>query len=184
MPSGLFFSKREKKYSVWPAEHTRVNPSHAGTNPIIHDLVSVKPSDTKWNRVTPKWHQVTPSETEWGQSETKWHQVKPSDTKWHQVKPSETEWRNTESEWNRVTPSDTEWHQVNLSDTKWTQVTPSASSSEAEPRVQQKHQSVSTKTTVPKHTWSLKHTLHTSGSTVCENTPEYARTKTKTRDTL
>jgi len=63
---------------------------------------------------------------------------------------------------------------------------PSASSSDAEPRVQQKqqfHQNYRTETP-PKHTWSLKHTLHTSGSTVCENTPEHARTKTKTSDTL
>ena len=81
-----FFSLKGEKYSVRPAEHTRVNPSHAGTNPRIHDyLVLVKPSDIKWNRVTRKWHQVTPSETEWGRSETEWHQVKPSDTKWNQV---------------------------------------------------------------------------------------------------
>ena len=101
-----FFLGTEKKYSVRQAEKTL----------RIHDyLASVKPSETKWNQVTPKWNRVTPSETEWRQSETKWHQVK----------PSETEWRNTESKWQQVTPSETEWHQVKPSDTKWNRVTPS-----------------------------------------------------------
>ena len=64
-----FFLGTEKKYSVRQAEKTL----------RIHDyLASVKPSETKWNRVTPKWNQVKPSDT-------KWHQVKPSDTKWTKV---------------------------------------------------------------------------------------------------
>ncbi len=93
-----FFLGKEKKYSVWQAEKTL----------RIHDyLASVKPSETKWNRVTQKWNRVTPSETEW-------HQVTPSDTKWNQVKPSDV----------TPSPSDTKWHQVKPSDTKWTEVTP------------------------------------------------------------
>jgi hypothetical protein len=120
MPSGLFFLWREKKYSVRPAEHTRVNPSHAGTNPRI---------TSTWFR----WNRVTPSETEWHESDTKWHQVtpseaevKPSDTKWNRVTPSETEWHRVTPSDVTPSPSDTKWHQVKPSDTKWIQVTPSA----------------------------------------------------------
>ena len=100
----LLFLKREKKYSVRPAQHTQMNPSHAGMNPSTSEYLGVVKRSKKWTQVTPsetKWTLVMPS------------QVKPCEPEWRQVKPSETEWC-------QVHPSEPKWHQVQPSDAKCT----------------------------------------------------------------
>ena len=121
-PSGLsFLHKGEKILHPTSIEH-RSEPESYGNeteNPQLPgfgetECHQVQRSDTKWNRVTPKWNWVIPSDRKWHQvttSETEWNWVKPSDAK---VTPSETKWcqvKPSDIMWNRVTSSEPKWHQ-------------------------------------------------------------------------